>query len=235
MSLIDAGEARFARQRLLPGLGPEGQELIREARVHVVGAGAAAGPALLYLSQAGVGTIYVDDGAEVDGASDGDAGSWLYSSGQLGQPRVFAAVEALRAASSFVHVRAIATDAEPTATLVCAQREPVARIAADRARRAGLPHVVALGNGDGGTVVTIPSGAPCLRCAFQPGARLPPRPGAAAALGSLAAVELLLLVARLFPGDGTGSGTGRRIDLVEGWPSVRPTLRTPGCDCQNVY
>ena len=231
MSPADGEDVRFARQRLLPGLGPEGQELLREARVHVVGAGAAAGPALLQLSQAGVGTIYVDDGADVDGASDGDAGSWLYSPGQVGQPRLFAAIEALRAESRFVQVRPFATDAEPNATLVCAQREPVARIAADRARRAGLPHVVALGNGDGGTVVTIPSGAPCFRCAFQPGVRLPPRPGAAAALGSLAAVELLLVVARLFP----GSGTGRRIDLAEGWPSVRPTVRTPGCDCQNVY
>jgi len=231
MSSADAEGARFASQRLLPGLGPEGQELLREARVHVVGAGAAAGPALLQLSQAGVGTIYVDDGADVDGASDGDAGSWLYSPGQVGQPRIFAAVLALRAESRFVQVRPFATDAEPTATLVCAQREPVARIAADRARRAGLPHVVALGSGDGGTVVTIPSGAPCFRCAFQPGATLPPRPGAAAALGSLAAVELLLVVARQFP----GNGTGRRIDLAEGWPSVRPTVRTPGCDCQNVY
>jgi len=231
MSSADGEDVRFARQRLLPGFGPEGQELLREARVHVVGAGAAAGPALLQLSQAGVGTIYVDDGADVDGASDGDAGSWLYSPGQVGQPRIFAAVLALRAESRFVQVRPFATDAEPTATLVCAQREPVARIAADRARRAGVPHVVALGTGDGGTVVTIPSGAPCFRCAFQPGARLPPRPGAAAALGSLAAVELLLVVARLLP----GNGTGRRIDLAEGWPSVRPTARTPGCDCKNVY
>jgi molybdopterin/thiamine biosynthesis adenylyltransferase len=231
MSSTDGEDARFARQRLLPGLGPEGQELLREARVHVVGAGAAAGPAVLQLCQAGVGTIYVDDGADVDGASDGDAGSWLYSPGQVGQPRIFAAIEALRAENPFVQVRPFASDVEPTATLICAQREPVARIAAERARRAGLPHVVALGNGDGGAVVTIPSGAPCLRCAFQPGARLPPRPGAAAALGSLAAVELLLLVVRLFP----GGGTGRRIDLAEGWPSVRPTVRTPGCDCQNVY
>jgi len=231
MSVADAEGARFARQRLVPALGPEGQQLFRDARIHVVGAGAVAGPALLHLAQAGVGTIFVDDGADVDGAVDGDAGSWLYSPDQVGQPRLLAAIAALRAASAFVRVRACATDAEPTATLVCAQREPVARLAAERARLAGLPHVVALGDGDGGAVVTIPSGAPCLRCALQPGARVTPRPGASAAIGTLAAVELLLVVARLLPGD----GAGRRIDLVEGWPRVRPTARTPGCDCRNVH
>jgi adenylyltransferase/sulfurtransferase len=228
MSPTGAEDARFARQQLLPGIGPAGQQLIRDARIHVVGAGAAAGPALLYLTQAGVGTIYVDDGGDVD---DQDAGSWLFTPDQVGQPRLFAAIEVLRGASSFVRVRAYATDTEPTATLVCSQREPVARTAAERARMAGLPHVVALASGDGGEVLAIPSGAPCFGCASRPGARLPPHAGAAAAIGTLAAVELLLVVARVLP----GNRIGRRIDLAEGWPSVRPTARIPGCDCHAVH
>lgn len=228
MSPTAAEDARFARQQRLPGVGPAGQQLIRDARIHVVGAGAVAGPALLYLAQAGVGTIYVDDGGDVD---DGDAGSWLFTPDQAGQPRLFAAVEALRAASGFVRVRPYATDAEPTATLVCAQREPIARKAADRARLGGLPHVVALASGDGGEVVAVPPGAPCYGCASRPGARLPPRAGAAAAIGTLAAVELLLVVLRLLP----GKTIGRRIDLAEGWPTVRPTERLPGCDCHNIH
>ena len=193
----------------------------------MVGAGAVAGPALLYLAQAGAGTIYVDDGGDVD---DADAGSWVFTPDQVGQPRLLAAIERLRATSSLVRVRPYATDLDPTATLVCAQSESVARKAAERARRAGLPHVVAQASGDGGMVVAIPSGAPCFGCASPSGARLPPRAGAAAAIGTLAAVELLLVVLRLLP----GKGTGRRIDLVEGWPSLRPTSRTPGCDCHNV-
>jgi adenylyltransferase/sulfurtransferase len=230
MSAVDPSGARFARQRLLPGIGPDGLELIRNARIHVVGAGDLAGPALLHLAQAGVRTIYVDDGADVDGLPDGDGGSWMYAPDQVRRPRALAALEALRSASALVEVRPIATDVEPTATLVCAPRETVARTAAERARRAGLPHVVALASGDGGVVITIPSGAPCFRCAFQPGARLPLRAGAASSLGALAAVELLLVVARALP----GSGAGRRIDLSEGWPSTRPTARLPGCDCVDV-
>jgi len=228
MSPTSAEDARFAHQQLLPGVGPAGQQLIRDARIHVVGAGAVAGPALLYLTQAGVGTIYVDDGGNVN---DQGAGSWLFTPDQVGQPRLFAAIEVLRAASSFVRVRAYATDTEPTATVVCAEREPVARKAAERARLGGLPHVVALASGDGGEVVVVPPGAPCYGCASRPGARLPPRSGAAAAIGTLAAVELLLVVLRLLP----GKAIGRRIDVADGWPSVRLTARTPGCDCHNVY
>jgi len=230
MSATDLSGVRFARQRLLPGIGPEGLELVRNARIHVVGAGDMAGPALLHLAQVGVRAIFVDDGADVDGLADGDGESWMYAPGQVGRPRALEALEVLRAASTLVEVRPIATDVEPTATLVCAQREPVARNAAERARRAGLPHVVAIGSGEGGVVITIPSGAPCFRCAFQPGARLPLRAGAGASLGTLAAVELLLVVARALP----GPGAGRRIDLSEGWPSTRPTARVPGCDCVNV-
>ena len=98
MALSEAEVARYARQLILPGLGPITQEFLRAARVHVVGAWALAGPALLVLAQAGLGTLYVDDGADV---VDGYGDAWLYGADQVGEPRVFAAVAALRAATSF--------------------------------------------------------------------------------------------------------------------------------------
>jgi hypothetical protein len=221
-------EARFEPLRLLPGVGAAGHQLVRAARIHVVGAGASAGPALLYLAQAGVGTLYLDDGEEV---GPGDAGGGLFTQDQLGRPRLFAAVDALARAGRLSRIRGISSDVTPTATLVCAAREPVARAAAERARLAGLAHVAALCDGEGGTVVTIPSGAPCLRCAVEPGALLPVQAAAAAAVGTLAAAELLLVVTRVLP----GQGAGRRIDLVGGWPITRPTARRPGCECRVVH
>jgi molybdopterin-synthase adenylyltransferase len=227
MDLTEAERARYALQLALPDLGPEALERIRAARVHVVGAGAVAGPALLYLAQAGIGTIYLDDGADV--AAE-DAAAWLYESEQVGEPRLFAAMGAVRAASSFVKVRAYGTGVDASATLVCALTAGVARQAAERARLSGKPHVVALADGDGGAVVTVPSGAPCYGCASRPGAGVTPGP-AAAAVGALAALELLLMVA----GAVKGPGAGRRIDLVLGEPRAQPTARVPGCDCANVY
>jgi sulfur-carrier protein adenylyltransferase/sulfurtransferase len=52
---------RYQRQMILPGLGMEGQERLRKARVLVVGAGGLGAPLLLYLTAAGVGTIGIVD------------------------------------------------------------------------------------------------------------------------------------------------------------------------------
>jgi adenylyltransferase/sulfurtransferase len=223
VSLSEAEIARYARQLLLPGFGAATQEVLRAARVHVVGAGDVAGPALLYLASAGIGTIYLDDPLDV-GASD--AGSWIYPADQVGEPRLLAAVGALRAASSFSKPRAFATGADPTATLVCSSSVGEAREAAEKARSAGLPHVVALVDGDGGEVVTIPRGGPCFSCGSRPGTGAPARPGAAAAVGALAAMELVLLLAGAAHDVG-----GRRIEVVLGVPTARPTARVPGCPC----
>ncbi|HEY6005780.1 MAG TPA: ThiF family adenylyltransferase, partial [Anaeromyxobacter sp.] len=224
----EAEAARFARQMNLAGVGPAALDRFRAARVRVVGAGATAGPALLFLAQAGVARIYLDDGADVTAE---DAKAWLYGPDQVGQHRLFAAIEALRGASALAEVRPHATGTLLTATLVCSETEMVARKAADEARRAGLPHVVALASGDGGEVVAVPIGAPCFNCASRPAARLPPRRGSAAAVGTLGALELLLLIA----GAVSGGNTGRRIELAAGWPKAEPTARNPTCECRFVH
>jgi ThiF family len=222
MTWDDATAARLARHLQLPALGREGNDRIRSASVHVVGAGAVAGPALLYLAQAGVGTLYLDDGADVTVA---DARAWLYAPEHAGQQRLFPGIEAVRAASALTKVRAYSSDTTfVNAALVCPDTVAVARKAAEQVRLSGLPHVV----GFAGQVVVIPSGAPCFQCASKP-APLPPLGGAAAALGALAAAELLLLIAQV------GDRTGRRITFVDGWPAADATVRRPRCDCVNVY
>jgi adenylyltransferase/sulfurtransferase len=220
--LSDVEVERYARQLLLPGFGPVNQEFLRAARVHVVGAGALAGPAMTYLAAAGVGTLSVDDGADVATA---DAAHWLYPPDREGQPRVFAAIEALRGVNALVRPRAHASGFDPTAALIVPESPVLAREAAERARQAGLPHVVAQGDGDGGFVVAVPPGAPCYACASSSPA-LPATAGAAATLGALAALELLLVLAQA-----AQEPRGRRIELVRGQPLTRATARRSGCAC----
>ncbi len=57
---------RYHRQLIIPAVGEEGQEKLKNARVLVVGAGGLGSPVLLYLAAAGVGTLGVVDSDEVN-------------------------------------------------------------------------------------------------------------------------------------------------------------------------
>lgn len=57
---------RYSRQLLLPELGLQGQEKLKQAKVLLIGAGGLGSPAALYLTAAGVGTLAISDGDHVD-------------------------------------------------------------------------------------------------------------------------------------------------------------------------
>jgi len=64
--MTDEQLLRYSRHILLPELGVEGQQKILSASALVIGAGGLGSPAALYLAAAGVGTIVLADGDEVD-------------------------------------------------------------------------------------------------------------------------------------------------------------------------
>jgi adenylyltransferase/sulfurtransferase len=214
--------ARHAAQLLVPGLAGAGQERLAASRVRVVGAGKAAGPALLALLQAGVGRIWVDDPEEVGSA---DEGGWVLPPGAGARSRAGAIVAQLSGRSRLARVERYPTGGVPTATLVCAPTVAEALVAAEQARRAGVPHVVLEPDGDGGCVVTVPPGAPCYSCARSTSSARRATEAGGAALGCLAALELVLAIA--MPDD----AAGRRIEVVRGLPASRPTVRLAGCSC----
>jgi adenylyltransferase/sulfurtransferase len=220
-TLTDDRLARFSRQLLLPGFGEDAQARLLEARVRVVGAAGAAAPALVSLVQAGIGRVWIDDPEAVGPADLG----WLYGPGAVGSPRAAAARAALAPLTSFGTVDPYPVGGVPTAALLCAPSVSQALAAAEQARRAAIPHVVLELDGDGGTLVSVPPGAPCYACGRSTlSAGRPPLPGAAA-LAALAAAELVLAIAL------PGSVPGRRIELVRGALTTRPTARLAGCAC----
>jgi adenylyltransferase/sulfurtransferase len=220
--LDDARVARWARQLLVPGFGEAAQQRLAAACVRAVGAGGTATAALVYLVQAGVGRLWVDDPEAV---APQDGAGWLYPPSQVGRPRAHAAVEALSALSSFTTVGPQPVGGVPTAALVAAPSVAQALHAAEAARRAGIPHVVLEPDGEGGTVVSVPPGGPCYACARATSSAGRPALPAAAALSALAAQELVLLVAL------PGTVPGRKLDLLRGVTTVRPTTRLAGCAC----
>jgi adenylyltransferase/sulfurtransferase len=214
--------ARYARQLLVPGIGEAGQGRLLGACVRVVGAGAAAGPALLCLVQAGIGKIWIDDPEPVGPA---DLVAWLYPPGSVGTIRAEAARAALAPLSRDAVVEPYPIGGVPSAALVCAPSQAQALAAAEASRRARIPHVVAAPDGEGGAVVSVPPGAPCYACNRATDAAHRPPTAASAALGALAALELVHAIA-----DPAGA-KGRRMDLIRGVVGARPTASLPGCAC----
>ena len=64
--MTDEQLLRYSRHILLPEIGVEGQERLLSASALVIGAGGLGSPAALYLAAAGVGTITLADGDDVD-------------------------------------------------------------------------------------------------------------------------------------------------------------------------
>jgi hypothetical protein len=81
-------------------------------------------------------------------------------------------------------------------------------------------------DGQGGAATTVPIGAPCYACATRPGLGAAPTPEGAAAVGALAALELILLVTGI-----SLEPRARRIEIFRGTPLVRATARQAGCAC----
>lgn len=222
MPLDDARIARYARQLLVPGFGEAAQERLLAARVRAVGAGPVASAALVYLVQAGVGRLWIDDASAV---APGDSGSWIHGAAGAGTPRGPSAIAALQALSAHVSVESYPAGGVPSATLVCASPVALALAGAQAARRAGIPHVVMEPEGDGGGIVSVPPGAPCYACSRSvTSTGRPPGPGAVA-VAALAASELVHMIAL------PGSVPGRRIDVIRGVAMSRPTVRLAGCAC----
>lgn len=66
MALSKDEITRYGRQIMLDGMGPEGQERLKSARVLIVGAGGLGSPLATYLAAAGVGRIILADSDVVD-------------------------------------------------------------------------------------------------------------------------------------------------------------------------
>ena len=93
---------KYHRQTLLPEIGEEGQEKLRQAKVLIVGVGGLGCPIALYLTSAGVGHI---------GLIDNDVVSIhnlhrqvLYDEADIGQPKATCALHHLRPKNSDIEL-----------------------------------------------------------------------------------------------------------------------------------
>ncbi len=93
---------RYARHLILPEVGLEGQRRLKASRVLAVGAGGLGSPLALYLAAAGVGTLGLVDFDVVDESNLHR--QVLFGTGDVGRPKLAAAIERLRGVNPNVTV-----------------------------------------------------------------------------------------------------------------------------------
>lgn len=98
---------RYSRQILLPDVDIQGQAILNQARVLVLGAGGLGAPVLLYLAAAGVGHITVVDPDTVDLSNL--QRQVIHSTADISQAKVESAKQSMLAINPHIQVKALQT------------------------------------------------------------------------------------------------------------------------------
>jgi sulfur-carrier protein adenylyltransferase/sulfurtransferase len=196
-------DERYARQLVMPEIGPAGQAALARARVLVVGAGGLGSPALLYLAAAGVGTIGVVDFDVVDRSNL--QRQIVHADARVGVRKTESAAQAIGALNPDVHVLTHdeTLTAANAARLIAGYDVVIdgtdtfdARYALnDAAVRAGTPVIHAsVFRFEGQLTVFAPPAGPCYRCLYPapPPPELAPACSVAGVLGVVPGVLGLL-------------------------------------------
>ena len=204
----------YARQIVMPEIGPEGQARLTHTRILVVGAGGLGCPVSSYLVGAGIGRLLLVDPDRVEESNLHRQP--LYRMGDVGRLKVEAAREALAAYNPGVEVEALALRLAPDNVTELVARADIVVDAADSfaatyvlsdaCREAGKPMVSASIVGTAGYAGAFCGGGPSYRAVFP---EMPARAAdcatagvlgpAVATLGMLQAQMALLLALGLEP------------------------------------
>ena len=182
MSLSVDDLVRFSRHLSLEEVGVAGQQRLKDARVLCVGAGGLGSPAALYLAAAGVGTIGLVDFDVVDVTNL--QRQVLYTTADVGRPKLEAAAERLRAMNPGVTIEphAVTLDASNALQLVAAydvvldgtDNFTARYLVNDACVLAGRPNAYgSIFRFEGQASVFAAPGGPCYRCLHPE----PPPPG----------------------------------------------------------
>ncbi len=111
MSLSPSQRQRFSRQILLKEIGAQGQTMLSEARVLVVGAGGLGNPILTYLASAGIGHITIIDPDQV--SLSNLARQFIFNEGDIGTNKAQAIAQHLQEKFGDSHFEPIAAPLTP--------------------------------------------------------------------------------------------------------------------------
>ena len=237
--LTPSEQDRYDRQIMISGIGQEGQEKLKRARVVIAGAGGLGSPIAIYLTAAGIGMIRVIDHDRV--ALSNLNRQILHWEEDVGRKKVDSARTKLRNLNSTVEIQAIAETIteENISELVggcdvivdAMDNLPTRYILNRRAVETNIPFIHGAVNGFEGRVMTvIPGETACLRCMYRglvPQEKFPVIGVAPAVIGSIQATEVIKYLA------GIGNLLTNRLLIYDGLKATFSEFRlnkNPDCD-----
>ena len=221
-------QARYSRQELFAGLGPEGQARLRAARVLVVGVGALGSALAEMMARAGVGDLTVVDRDFVEESNLQRQSLFEEADATHGLPKAVAAEARLRRINSEVVVHGIVADVAAdnvmalvgAADLVLDGTDNFATrfLLNDACLSLGVPWIYGACVGSYGLALAVrPGVTPCLRCVLRE--RPPPGTGETCDTAGVIA-PIVHVVAGIQAAEALKLLAGRHHDLLPGLVTV---------------
>jgi len=187
-------QLRYARQVIIPEIGPAGQEKLKAARAFIAGLGGLGSPAAFYLAAAGLGGLTIVDSDRVEPGNLNR--QILHATRDIGWAKTTSALEKLQALNPACHIRPVQLRISEgsmgsllgdSAIILDATDNMATRQSLNRASVAArIPFVYGGIDGFSGMASTfVPGKTACLGCLFPDPPRAP-EPGPVGALGPMA-------------------------------------------------
>ena len=214
---------RYDRQIMIPGIGDEGQEKLKRAKVLIAGAGGLGSASSIYLAAAGVGTIRIVDHDRVELSNLNR--QILHWDEDIGRGKVDSAVEKLRRLNGGIRIEAVDETIDESSIahllagfdlIVDAMDNLPTRYLLNRVAVAkGIPFIHGAVYGlEGRAMTVLPGKTACLRCVYRgliPQEKFPVLGATPAVIGCIQATEAIkyivgigqLLTDRLLVYDGS--------------------------------
>lgn len=194
---------RYSRQAMIPEFADDGQQLLDDASVLIIGANTIGSTLLFNLASAGIGTLGVADHNIVGPAN---LNASIHFEDDLGTLKVISATRKLKAYNSMINVIPHATAINKDNAYEIISQYDIVALAVNNPQTAmlvneacvelGKPFVYGKSNGSAGTTgFVLPHETPCLACFY--GKELPPEDnfgscsGVSSSLGALMSTAIL--------------------------------------------
>jgi molybdopterin/thiamine biosynthesis adenylyltransferase len=235
---------RYDRQIMIRGVGEEGQEKLKRAKILIAGAGGLGSPAAMYLTAAGVGKIRVVDHDSVELSNLNR--QVLHWDEDIGRSKVESATEKLKKLNRAVEIEAIEeTITEANLSQLVADSDLIVDAMDNLPTRyllnkAAVERNIPFFHGaiyafEGRAMTIIPGKTACLRCVYHgvvPGEKFPVMGVAPGVIGCIQATEVVKYIV------GIGELLTNRFLIYDGLNLTFTELRVkkdPNCeDCGHV-